>query len=125
MKNFTEEALRQSKVWELNEHLFLPKKKAKYGNVKIVIDGLTFDSKKESRRYIELRALQTIGEITDLKTQVPFQLSVCKYISDFTYLKDGQLIVEDVKSKMTRTLPTYRLKKKMMLAELGITIKEV
>jgi hypothetical protein len=50
---------------------------------------------------------------------------VCKYISDFVYLENGQKIVEDVKSEYTRKLPVYRLKKKLVKAVHGIDIKEV
>lgn len=105
-----------------------PKKKNKYGNQKVVVDGYKFDSKKEANRYFELKMLQLAGEITGLKMQVPFLLEVegkkvAKYIADFVYLRKGQ-VVEDVKSSATRKLPTYRLKKKLMFAIHGITIVE-
>jgi hypothetical protein len=119
-----------------------PKKKNKYGNQKVVVDGYKFDSKKEANRYFELKILQLAGEITDLKMQEPFLLEVegkkvAKYIADFVYLRKGQnqfnrailsndglLVVEDVKSSATRKLSTYRLKKKLMFAIHGITIVE-
>jgi ribosomal protein S8 len=100
-------------------------KKPKFGNVKTELDGIIFDSAKEARRYVELRYLMNAGEITDLKLQVEYKLSVCKYVCDFQYQKNGETIVEDVKSRHTRKLPVYRMKKKMMKAELGIDIKEV
>ncbi len=97
----------------------------KYGNEKVELDGHTFDSKKEARRYVELRALQSSGEISCLNCQTIFELSVCKYIADFTYKNaDGNLIVEDVKSNNTRRLAVYRMKKKLMISELGIMIIE-
>lgn len=114
-----------------NAHLFSEPtkigtaKKSKYNNVKVELDGKTFDSQKEAKRYIELRALQIAGEISHLHCQTPFELSVCKYICDFSYTKGGKLVVEDVKSFATRKLSTYRLKKKMMKAELGIEIIEI
>src|SRR3990172_3854168 len=46
------------------------------------------------------------------------------YNPDFSYRKSG-LVVEDVKSPVTRKLPAYRLKKKLMLACYGITIVEI
>jgi hypothetical protein len=122
---FTLKDIQNSAVGHLNTHLFEVAKKRKYNNVKVEIDGHKFDSKKEARRFIELRALQVAGEISELKLQVPFQLSVCKYIADFTYKLNGELVVEDVKSKATRKLPTYRIKCKMMENELKIKIKEV
>lgn len=106
----------------------LPKtegKKSKYGNKKVVVGDLVFDSKKEYHRYQELSVMVLMGYITDLKLQVSFQLSVCRYVADFTYMKDGAMVCEDVKSKITKKNRAYRMKKKMMLAELGIEIIEV
>lgn len=131
--NFTKKDIEKSAVANLNKHLFEDKevKKAKYGNEKTDFDGHVFDSKKELHRYITLRMLLNAGEITDLQCQVEFILEaghkkVCKYVADFTYTdKDGKMIVEDVKSKITRRLAVYRLKKKLMLNCLGIEIKEV
>ena len=115
-----------------NSHLFkyqqqmaeATKKANKYHNVVVELDGMKFQSTKEYRRYLYLRALQTAGEITCLNCQTPFELSVCVYIADFTYKKDGKLVVEDVKSAYTRKLQPYRLKKKLMKAEKGIDILE-
>ena len=106
-----------------------PKKKNKYGNKKVVVDGYKFDSKKEANRYFELKMLQLAGDISGLKMQEPFLLEVegkkvAKYIADFVYLRKGQQVVEDVKSSATRKLSTYRLKKKLMFAIHGITIVE-
>ncbi len=102
-------------------------KRSKYGNKKVELDGLVFDSKKEANRYHVLKQRKMAGEIFNLFTQVEFQVSVCKYIADFTYQLSGtgELVVEDVKSPATRKLPTYRLKKKMMKLEKGIEIMEV
>lgn len=47
-----------------------------------------------------------------------------KYIADFTYRENGQLVVEDVKSDATRT-DAYKIKKKLMLSVYGVRIKEV
>lgn len=111
-------------LWGEPEKLRTPKK-AKYNNVKVELDGKVFDSNKEAKRYIELRAIQAAGEITHLHCQTPFELSVCKYIADFTYTQSGKLVVEDVKGAATRKLSTYRLKKKLMKAELNIEIIEI
>lgn len=100
-------------------------KESKFKNVKKWYKDMHFDSVKEMSRYIELEFLQSIGEISGLRRQVVYQLSVCKYIADHVYFdKSGIENVEDVKSKYTRTLAVYRLKKKMMLNELNIEIKE-
>lgn len=97
-------------------------KRSKYGNKRT--GG--FASKKEARRHGELLLLQKIGEISDLKTQVYYDLSVngqmiCAYAADFVYNENGRTIVEDVKGFRT---PVYRLKAKLMKAIFGITIKE-
>lgn len=100
-----------------------------------------YDSKKESRRAFELEMLQKAGEISNLKEQVVYELipaqykvidgkRICiersvKYIADFQYIdKNGNLVVEDVKSPATRT-PAYIIKRKLMLYVHGIKIKEV
>lgn len=102
----------------------------KYRNTKTVIDGVTFDSKKESARYSDLKLMHRAGAITDLTLQPKFDIvingqKVCSYIADFSYVENGVTVVEDVKSEMTRKLPTYRLKKKLMKAVHGIAIREI
>jgi hypothetical protein len=107
---------------------FRAKRGNKYGATRTVSNGRTFDSKAESRRHSDLILQQRAGQISDLRLQVPFDLSVngqkiAKYVADFTYVEDGILVVEDVKSKATIT-PAYRLKKKLMKALHGIDIRE-
>ena len=102
----------------------------KYGNHRTTVNGITFDSKDEALRYIELIYLQRAGLIRDLQLQVPFELlpkqgkeRAVKYIADFVYYdKDGNLVVEDAKGFRT---DLFRLKKKMMMYFKGIEIKEV
>lgn len=102
--------------------------RAKYNNRKTVIDGITFDSAKEARRYGELKLLQRAGEISNLNLQSEYELTVnwqkiCKYRADFEYTtKDGRKVVEDVKGVRT---PVYQLKKKLMKAVYNIEIKEI
>lgn len=107
-----------------------------------------FDSRKEARRYEELLLLQRAGQISDLKTQVPYELipaqyeiyerygkngnrlkdgaklieRACVYVADFVY-KDstGKTVVED--SKGVRTAD-YVIKRKLMLKVHGIRIYE-
>ena len=110
-------------------------KKQKYGNSKITIDGIRFDSKREAQRWQELRLMERAGRITDLRRQVKFVLVPSQrgedgkviekqvaYIADFVYLKDGKTVVEDSKGYRTEV---YRLKKKMMLYFFHIRIQEV
>lgn len=107
----------------------------KYGNKKIQYDGKTFDSKKEAERYWVLKMLEDAGDISDLRTQVPFELipsqrgedgkvieRAITYIADFTYWQDGRFVVEDAKGFRTEV---YKIKKKLMLHTHGIRIKEV
>jgi hypothetical protein len=130
--------LKNSPVAKLNPHLFDKtqmsdtKKKSKYHAQKVDAEGLTFDSKKEYKRYKELKLLLKVGEIGFLARQVEYTFhikggKVASYFADFIYTdaKTGQLIVEDVKSEATRKLPVYRLKRKMMLEQHKIKIKEV
>ncbi len=101
--------------------------KSKYGAKAVRADGVFFASKKEYQRWCQLKILQDLGEVRDLARQVTFHLKVngfliCKYIADFTYTtKDDTRVVEDAKG-----FPTvdYKLKKKLMLAIHGVSIKE-
>ena len=95
----------------------------KYRNIKTVVDGITFDSKKEAARYSDLRLLETAHHIMHLETQPRFPLMingkrVATYIGDFKYWSpsENEWIVEDVKSEATKT-PVYRLKKKILEAQ--------
>ena len=89
----------------------------------------SLDSIKEANRYLYLRLMERRGEIRYLLCQPIYELEVNgmvvgKYIADFRYEKDGRAIVEDVKSKATRTT-VYMLKKRLMLACHAITVTEV
>lgn len=110
----------------------------KYRNQKVVIDGITFDSKREAGRYQELQALAARNLIEDLRHQVPFELApgvrfsdekrakpALRYVADFAYRLDGRLVVEDVKSAITAKAAAYRIKRHLMLAVHGIEVQEV
>jgi hypothetical protein len=101
----------------------------KYGATRVVVDGKTFDSKREYARYGVLLLKQKAGLISGLQHHPPaYPLEVnghliCKYIADFVYF-DNQAqhaVVEDSKGMKT---PEYRLKKKLMRALYGIEIVE-
>ena len=47
----------------------------KFNASKIKLDGMTFDSTKEYKRYIELKALQQRGEIKELQHHTKFELA--------------------------------------------------
>ena len=107
----------------------------KYGNKKVTLFGVTFDSKREAQRFVDLVSMQRAGKISDLHLQVPFELVPpikneagktiqrgVSYVADFTYMENGNFIVEDAKGVRTEG---YKLKKKLMLWRHGIQIKEV
>lgn len=106
-----------------------PQERSKYRNKRTHIDGKTFDSKGEAGRYVELMRLQAAGLIVNLLTQVRFPLVIVgefgkvvrEYRADFVYVEDGKRIVEDFKGCKTRE---YLLKRELMKALLGITIRE-
>ena len=128
-----------------------PGKPAKYHNKpteRVTPAGavLRFDSQKEARRYDELAALERAGTIRDLRMQVDFTLQeaytdgegrrvrAIRYRADFTYVRvketigeytfRDQLVVEDVKSRATRT-KEYIMKRKLMKERFNIDIQEV
>jgi len=126
--------------------------RAKYGNRKVVIDGITFDSEREAHRYTELKLLEKAGKITGLQLQREFELipaqreftdkkytkgpnkgkvkpgkvieRKCSYVADFVYwdLENNCMVVEDTKGMRTTE---YIIKRKLMLYMRGIRIKEV
>lgn len=112
------------------------RKKSKYNNQPTESGGIKFDSKKEARRYELLRQMQEIGMISELKLQPQFTLQesyvttdgerirAIRYVADFSYCRQGEFVVEDVKSKATATAQ-YKMKKKLMQERFGISVKEV
>lgn len=110
--------------------------KNKYGAIRTEECGIKFASKKEARRFAELSDLLKCGEIERLKLQPQFTLQesyitetgerirAIRYTADFSYIKKGMIVVEDVKSRATRT-KEYLRNRKMMREKFGIDIKEV
>lgn len=109
----------------------------KYNAVRTTVDNITFASKAEARRYSELKLMEKAGHISALELQPRFDLhapergsgcdrKVATYIADFRYRLgvNGLWVIEDVKSQPTKTA-IYRLKKKIVEAEYGITITEI
>lgn len=108
------------------------KKRNKYHNLKTVVDGVTFDSKREAAHYVVLKKMLDEGVIKDLERQKSYTFihnghKLCRYVADFVYIDvcSGKVIVVDVKSYYTAKMPLYKLKKKMMRAFFGIDIQEV
>lgn len=117
----------------------------KYNNKKVIVDGIEFDSKKEAKRYRELRLLERAGGIHSLELQKEFVLiptqreadtvgvrggvkkgkvieHAVKYKADFVYIQNGKRVVEDTKGMRTKD---YIIKRKLMLYVHQIRIKEV
>lgn len=90
---------------------------SKYNNKKTVVDGITFDSRREASRYQVLRDELNRGEIDDLRLQQRYELipkhgknRAVFYVADFVYTRDGKEVVEDCKGFRT---DVYKLKKKI------------
>lgn len=107
-------------------------KENKYHNRKVTVDGITFDSVKESSRWQELKLMEKAGEITGLVRQVKIELipktklyRACYYIPDFAYFdkRTGKTVYEDVKGGNFRT-KEYMLKRKLLYWRHGIEILE-
>lgn len=107
----------------------------KYKNKKITTQDGTFDSKKELRRWEELKLMQKEGTIKNLKRQVEFELipkqtndlgkvieRKCSYKADFVYEFMDETIVEDTKGFKT---PEYIIKRKLMLYLHRIKVVEI
>jgi hypothetical protein len=87
--------------------------KNKYNAKRTIVDGITFDSKKEARYYSELLLRRRAGEITFFLRQVPFDLpGGIKYRVDFVeFCADGTIRFIDVKGVQTKE---FILKKRMV-----------
>lgn len=117
----------------------------KYHNQPDERNGIRFDSRKEARRYDELMLMLHAGQIRDLRLQPQFTLQeayttpdgkrvrAIRYQADFSYEAQDwdayspvcwRLVVEDVKSKATKTRE-YQMKKKLLQERFGITVTEV
>ena len=109
-------------------------KPTKYRAKKQTVDGITFASRAEARRYVELKILEQAGKVTDLQLQVPFVLApavlirganrkspALRYVADFVFMRDGARVIEDVKGVLTQG---YRIKRHLMAVQ-GLYITEV
>jgi len=123
----------------------------KYGNKKVIIDDIEFDSKKEGDYYLYLKQLQEHGEISNLRLQVPYEIipavygtkvehlktktrekqyciqRATHYVADFVYIETatGKEHIVDVKGKTAPLTEGFKLKHKLMLYAKGITVEIV
>lgn len=119
----------------------MPHKASKYRNVKTVIHGETFDSKREAAHWLGLLAREQAGEIRNLRRQVALPLycpdrkisepwtwlQVSSYVADFWFEEShlGEVwneVVADAKGKRTQM---YLLKRKWLELQEGILIREL
>jgi len=92
--------------------------------------GIVFASKKEMKRYAELRLLQRAGEVQDLELQPEFRVSIngehyCTYTADFAYTEKGERVVEELKSTGTAKDAAFRLRKKAAELFYGIKVRMI
>lgn len=104
------------------------RKRNKYRAKPTIVDGIRFASRREAKRYCQLRLLSQHGQIAALTLQPPYPLTVngqliCTYVADFRYydVHLSREVVEDSKGFRTRE---YQIKRKLMLALYGIEILE-
>lgn len=112
---------------------------SKYQARKVELRGMTFDSRKELKRYLCLKDMERRGAISQLRRQVRFEIipplyvtetrrrtreteirmrladGAAHYTCDFLYREGAKIIIEDVKSAATARLADYRLRRKLML----------
>lgn len=113
------------------------KKGERYNHTTVETNGLKFDSKKEYQRYLFLKDAEDKGLITDLRTQVKFELIpavteeyvehlktkdkiktrtlqlAITWTADFVYCKDGEEVVEDVKPSKFLLSDRFVIKEKL------------
>jgi len=102
-----------------------PSATSKYKSKKVTVDGITFDSRKEAKKYMDLKLLQMAGEIVSFELQPEFELQPgyrdkdgkwirpVKYRADFRVVyPGGRVVVIDTKGFRTKD---YNIKKKMLL----------
>lgn len=106
---------------------------SKYRNRKCVVRGIGFDSEMEGRRYLVLCDMLARGEICKLKLQPEFTITesyllpdgkrvkAMRYRADFSYEKNGELVIEDVKTSGTKTR-VFINKSKSVYEKYGVCI---
>ena len=128
---------------------FKREKFQKYNNTKIEYNGIKFDSKKEMQRYLVLKDAENNGVISDLQLQVRYELipSIKEeytehlktkdkvktrtlqlpitYTCDFQYIKNGELVIEDVKASPKMLPKEFVLKEKLLFWRYGIKIRKI
>jgi len=111
----------------MKNKFWMKKKGNKFGAKKTVVDGITFDSKKEAWYYGDLKIKKRAGLIDSFERQVPYDLyayvpsvagvfpaeKIAKHIVDFIVYVGGRKEAHEVKGMETAI---WRLKKKIFEA---------
>lgn len=105
----------------------------KYGAKPVVVDGVRFASGREANRWRDLCRLRDAGVISDLERQVKYELAppvllhgetrtkpALRYIADFRYVENGQVVVVDAKGHETKE---SRIKRHLMKSVHGIDVR--
>ena len=92
----------------------------KYKAIRTELNGITFASKREAARYVELLLMERQGVIDRLELQPSYECTVqgrnvCRYVADFRYFcrARNRWVTEDIKGFET---PVFKLKKKLVEA---------
>lgn len=112
-----------------------PRRHQKYSNKVTETPDGRFDSEAEYRHWCHLKIRLRLGEISDLKRQVVFELAPAavvqgrkrpplRYIADMEYWDKAlaRTVVADVKGAIT---PEYRIKRHLMMSVHGVEIQEI
>lgn len=104
------------------------RRRNKFGAVKTVLDGITFDSKREAAYYAELKLRERAGEVASVELQPVYELSVNghlvgTYRPDFRFydVREKRVRVVDVKGVRTREFQrTVRLMRAIHKVEVEV-----
>lgn len=112
-------SLAAQKAWKSN------RRAQKYNNERVVTEDGAFDSKREHKRWCELKLLERAGAIRNLEHHVDFKfehngVAIGKYEADFVYFEGEQRICEDSKGVQT---DVFKIKARLMRAFYGIEIR--
>lgn len=96
---------------------------------RVYAGGEVYSCASVAARWEELKKKRDAGEIQKLDRFVDFELiprqegeRACKYIADFVYWENGEIVVEDVSSCNNAA---QSIKRKLMLWRFGIRVREL
>jgi len=102
----------------------------KYKAQRVLVDGICFDSKAESRYYAALKLRERAGEVTDIELQRRYDLIVngrliTRYVADFQFydrLACCRRVVDVKGGAVTRE---FKIKQNLMKSIFGIDVEVV